>query len=212
MILLRQLIAIAVVSGALVCFTSEIAKADIPSFSYIGTEYVVNGDFSLGDGSLDAELDLDGFALTASMELGIFFIQASRFELETEDFLGGSIDDNISTLAAGMTFELPRSQVYGLVRARRDELDGRLGNLRADLDGTTLGAEAGIRVNITDRFEINANAGVPSTDEGVSYGLGAQFFITNNLGLTFDLRSIELEDDDLEAEFNTTSLGLRFSF
>jgi len=188
------------------------AQADSPSFTYVGAEYVANGDFSIGSGALDADIGLEGFAVNASLELGIFFIQASRFELETDDFLGGSLDDNISTIAAGMTFELPRSQVYGLIRGRRDELNGRFGNLASDLDGTTLGAEAGVRINLTDRLELNANAGVPSTDEGVSYGVGAQFFVTNNIGLTLDVRSIELEDDDIDAKFDTTSIGLRFSF
>ncbi|GAA6138702.1 hypothetical protein NBRC116583_24490 [Arenicella sp. 4NH20-0111] len=185
---------------------------DSPSFTYVGTQYIANGDFSVGDGNLSADLGLDGFALDASLELGIFFIQASRYELESDQLLGGSIEDNISTVAAGMTFELPQSQLYGLVRARRDELKGRLGNLTEELDGTTVGVEAGLRINITNRFELNANVGVPSIDEGTSYGAGAQFFITNNLGLTFDIRSIELEEGDVEAKFDTTSIGLRFSF
>lgn len=195
---------------AIVVFSS--AQADTPSFTYIGAEYVANGDFSIGDDRLNAELGLDGFAINGSIELGVFFFQASRFELETDDFSGGRLDDNISTLAAGMTFELPRSQLYGLIRARRDELEGRFGNLAADLDGTSVGVEAGVRVNITDRLELNANAGIPDQDDGKTYGLGAQFFITDHLGLTLDIKSIELEDKDVQAQFDTTSIGLRFSF
>lgn len=186
--------------------------SDSPSFTYVGAEYVANGDFSVGDGILSADLGLDGFALNASLELGIFFVQASRYELESDDLLGGRIEDNISTVAAGITFELPQTQVYGLIRARRDEVEGRLGYLTEEVDGTSVGAEAGVRINITNRFEVNANIGVPSTDDGSSYGAGAQFFISDNLGLTFDIRSIELEDNDVEAKFDTTSIGVRFTF
>lgn len=208
---------IASLFGALIVIThANVAAADSPSFSYIGAEYIVAGDFSASSGNLSADVSLDGFALNASVELGIFFLQASRFELESDDLLegnvSGNIEDSISTIAAGLTFELPRSQVYGLIRARRDEIEANVANFSEDADGTTLGAEAGIRLNITDRLELNANAGIPSTDAGLSYGVGAQFFITNNLGLTFNINSIELEEDDIEAQFDTTSVGLRFSF
>ncbi len=195
---------------------TKVALADSPSFTYIGTEYIASGDFSASSGSLSADVGLDGFALNASVELGIFFLQASRFELESDDLLegnvSGNIEDSISTVAAGLTFELPRSQLYGLIRARRDEIEANVAGFSEDADGTTLGAEAGARVNLTNRLEINAYAGIPSTDAGLSYGLGAQFFITNNIGLTFNINSIELEEDDVEAQFDTTSIGLRLSF
>ena len=188
--------------------------ADTPSFTYVELEYVASGEFEITDGRLSADADLDGYAATASLELGIFFFQASRFELDADltagNLISTSLEDSITTLAAGLTFELPRSQVYALVRARRDEL-----SLEDDLasgDLGVVGAEAGIRINITDRFEINANAGVPSTDEGSSYGFGAQFFITDSIGITVDYTSLELEDDDVTADFDTTSLGIRYTF
>jgi len=75
-----------------------------------------------------------------------------------------------------------------------------------------VGAEVGVRFNLTDRFEINANIGKPSTDEGDSFGVGAQFFITDNFGITADFRSIEAEQDDIIVEFDTTSIGVRYTF
>jgi len=144
--------------------------------------------------------------------LGIFFLQASRFELESETVFDARLEDSITTLALGMTFELPRTQLYGLVRARRDELSIVGGGLDEEDDGGVVGFEAGARVNITDRFEVNANLGVPSAEDGTSYGIGAQFFITKNLGITANLRSLELEDDDIDAKFDTTSIGLRYNF
>jgi opacity protein-like surface antigen len=111
----------------------------------------------------------------------------------------------------GLAFELPQTQIYGLVRGRRDELS-LSGLFNEEDDADSVGLEAGVRVNLTDRFEINANVGSPALDQGTSYGLGAQFLITENIGLTLDFNSIEVEEDDLEAKFDTTSLGLRFNF
>ena len=189
--------------------------ADSPSFTYVELEYVASGDFEISDGSLSATVDMDGFALNGSAELGIFLIQASRFELESETLFDSKLEDSISTFALGLTFELPQSAVYGLIRARRDELTvgGALGSAVDDeLDETSVGLEAGVRVNLTDRLEVNANFGSPALDEGTSYGIGAQFMISKNLGINVKYNSIEVEDDDLSADLQTTSASLRFSF
>ena len=190
------------------------SNAEAPSFTYVGAEYVASGDISLSDGSLSVDVDTDGFALNASAELGIFLIQLSQLELESDDVLGASIEDSITTLGLGLTFELPQTQLYGLVRARYDNIQLRGGPLfdDDDVDGGIVGAEIGARINLTDRFEINANIGKPSTDEGSSFGVGAQFFITKNFGVTVDYRTIEAEQDDIEVDFDTTSIGVRYTF
>ena len=199
---------------ALLGFISNVSYADSPSFTYVGAEFVSSGEISVTDGNLTIDVDTDGFAVNASAELGVFFIQLSQLELESEDFLGASIEDSITTLGLGLTFELPRTQVYGLVRARYDNIQLQGGTLTDDdeVDGGLIGGEIGARINLTDRFEINANIGKPSTDEGTSFGVGAQFFITDNFGITADFRSIEAEQDDITAEFDTTSIGLRYTF
>lgn len=191
---------------------NSVARADVPSFTYVEFEYIAAGNFMVSDDSLSVDVDLDGYALNASVELGIFFLQASRFELESDVVLDASLKDSISTLAAGITFALPQAQIYGLIRGRHDDLTLRGGGFDEDEDGGVIGAEVGARINLTDRFEINANAGVPSTDDGKSFGVGAQFFITKNLGITLDYSSIEFEEDDIRADFDTTSVGLRFTF
>ena len=191
---------------------SVTAMADSPSFTYIGAEYVPSGEIEVQDGSLKFNLDASGYAIHASVELGIFFIQASRTELESDKtFFGIKAEDTSSTLAAGLTFELPQTQIYGLVRGRYDEFE--LSGLRDDKDdGGIIGGEVGVRINVTNFLEINANVGKPSTDEGSSYGIGAQFFVSEHVGITFDLRSIEADQDDIKAKFDTTSIGLRYTF
>lgn len=190
---------------------NQTASAESPSFTYVELKYIAAGDFEVASGTLSANVDLDGFALNASAELGIFILQASRFELESDELLGSRFEDSISTIAVGLAFELPQTQVYGLVRGRRDELT-LSGLFNEEDDADSVGVEAGIRFNVTNRFEINANIGSPALDEGTSYGVGAQFLVTNNLGLTLDFSSIEVEEDDIEANFDTTSIGLRFNF
>jgi len=192
-------------------FISQAAHADSPTFTYLELEYIAAGDFEITDGNLSAEVDLDGFAVNASVELGIFLLQASRFELESDEVLGSNFEDSISTIAVGLTFEFPQTAIYGLIRGRRDELTLR-GVFNEEADGNSAGAEAGVRFNLTDRFELNANVGIPDFGEGTSFGVGAQFNLTKNLGLTFDYSSLEIEDDELEASFDTTSVGLRFNF
>lgn len=203
-------------SAALLMLTMcGFAQAKAPSFTYVEAEYIASGEFEISDGSLSAQVDMDGFALTGSVELGIFLLQASRFELESEELFDSNLEDSISTLAFGLTFALPQTAVYGLVRARRDELSvgGTLGGfVDEELEEDSVGLEAGVRFNVTDRFELNANIGSPALDEGTSYGFGAQFFITKNLGLNVKHSVLEVEDDDLEADLETTSVGLRFSF
>jgi len=188
--------------------------ADSPSFTYVGAEFVSSGDINVTDGSLSVDVDTDGFALNASVELGIFLIQLSQLELESDEFLGATVEDSITTLGVGLTFELPQTQVYGLIRGRYDNIQFNGGNFFDDdeVDGGIVGAEVGVRFNLTDRFEINANIGKPSTDEGDSFGVGAQFFITDNFGITADFRSIEAEQDDIIVEFDTTSIGVRYTF
>jgi opacity protein-like surface antigen len=190
---------------------TQTAFAESPSFTYVELEYIAAGDFEVSRDTSSANVDLDGFALNASVELGIFILQASRFELESEELLGSRFEDSISTIAVGLAFELPQTQLYGLVRGRRDELS-LSGIFNEEEDANSVGVEAGVRFNVTDRFEINANIGSPALDEGTSYGIGAQFLVTDNIGLTLDFNSIEVEEDDIEANFDTTSLGLRFNF
>jgi len=188
--------------------------ADSPSFTYVGAEFVSSGYINVTDGSLSVDVDTDGFALNASVELGIFLIQLSQLELESDEFLGATVEDSITTLGVGLTFELPQTQVYGLIRGRYDNIQFNGGSFFDDdeVDGGIVGAEVGVRFNLTDRFEINANIGKPSTDEGDSFGVGAQFFITDNFGITADFRSIEAEQDDIIVEFDTTSIGVRYTF
>lgn len=190
---------------------SQLSYADSPSFTYLELEYIAAGDIEVSDGTLSANVDIDGFALNASVELGIFLLQASRFELESDEILGTNFEDSISTVAVGLTFELPQTAVYGLIRARRDELSVK-GLINEEEEGDSVGLEAGVRINVSDRLELNANIGSPALDEGTSYGIGAQFHITNNLGLTFDYSSIEVEEDDIVANFDTTSVGIRLNF
>lgn len=197
---------------SLLCLYSTNALADSPSFNYVELEYIAAGDINVSDGSLTVDVDLDGYALNLSAELGVLILQASRFEVESDQILTSNIEDSISTLAIGLAFELPQSQVYGLVRARRDELSLRGGGFSEDEEGDSVGVEAGVRINLTDRLEINANVGRPAVDEGNSYGVGAQFFVTDNFGITFDYSSLEVEDDDITAELNLTSVGVRFTF
>ena len=191
---------------------SNVAFAKSPSFTYLELEYIAAGDFEISDGQLSVAVDMDGFALNASAELGILLLQASRFELESEEILGSNLDDSISTIAIGLTFELPQTAIYGLIAARRDELSLTGGGFDENVDGTSVGVEGGVRVNLTDRFEINAKVGLPDLDEGSSYGVGAQFYITKNFGITFDYSSLEVEDENIRAKFNTSSIGLRYSF
>jgi opacity protein-like surface antigen len=189
------------------------AYADSPSFTYIGAEYIPSGEIEVQDGSLNFNIDASGYAINASAELGIFFIQASRTELESDELFGITAEDTSSTIALGLTFELPQTQIYGLVRGRYDEFSVSAGPLlQEEDDGGIIGGEVGVRVNVTNFLEINANVGKPSTDEGSSYGIGAQLFVTDNLGITVDLRSIDAEQDDIQATFETTSVGLRYTF
>ena len=188
------------------------ASAEAPSFSYVELEYVAAGDFEVQDGSLSVALDMDGFAINGSVEIGMLILQASLFELESEEILNSRLEDSISTLAIGLNFDLPQTSIYGLIRARNDDLSLRGGGFNEDLDGTSVGAEVGVRFNLTDRFELNANVGRPSEDAGNSYGAGAQFFVTDNIGITLDFSSLELSDRDITASLDTTSIGLRYSF
>lgn len=203
----------AVLLGLTILFSPVLAHADAPSFSYIEVEYVASGDLDISDDSISASADLDGFAITGSIELGIFILQASRFELEGDGPLNSTLEDSISTLALGLAFEVGNAQLYGLARVRQDELTATssfLGSLEED--ATSGGAEVGIRWNLTDRFELNANIGTPALDQGTSIGAGAQFFITKNIGITAEYNSIEIEENDIEAEIDTFSVGLRYSF
>ena len=90
-------------------FFSAASYAESPSFTYVELEYIANGDFKVSDGSLTVDVGLDGYALNASAELGIFLIQASRFELESDTVLNSNLEDSITTLAVGLTFELPKT-------------------------------------------------------------------------------------------------------
>ncbi len=188
------------------------SAAESPSFTYVGAEYIANGTLSASRGSLSADLDSSGFAVNGSVELGIFFLQASRLELDNDEVLGIESDSSLTAVAVGLTFELPQTQVYGLIRGQNAELSINGGGFADEVDGTIAGFEVGARVNITDRFEINANIGKPSADTGNSFGVGAQFFVTDNLGITVNFNSLEAEEDDVKAEFDTTAVGVRFTF
>ena len=201
-------------ASSLLLLISAQSNAKAPSFTYVEAEFVASGDINVSSGSLGLDVDTDGFALTASAELGIFLIQLSQLELESDEFLGASVEDSITTLGLGLTFELPQTQLYGVIRGRYDNIDLNGGPFFEDdnVDGGIVGAEIGARVNLTDRFEINANIGRPDTDDGSSFGIGAQFFVTKNLGITVDFNSIEAEQDDITVEFDTTSIGVRYTF
>lgn len=211
--LVRVIQRVAIATTALLF--SAIAAAEAPSFTYVELEYLASGDFEISDGSLSADVDMDGFAISGSVQLGAFLLQASRFELESETLFDSKLEDNISTLAVGLTFAFPQTAIYGLVRARRDELSigGTIGEFVDDeLDETSVGLEAGVRFNLTDRFELNANFGSPALDEGTSFGVGALFHVTDNLGIGVRYSSIEVEDDELTADLQTTSASLRYTF
>ncbi|MFT6034097.1 MAG: hypothetical protein ACI854_002639, partial [Arenicella sp.] len=105
------------------------SDAKSPSFTYVGAEYVASGEIRVADDSLSIDIDTDGFALSASAELGIFLVQLSQLTLESDEFLGASIEDSITTLGVGITFKLPQTQLYALVRGRYDNLKLKGGEL-----------------------------------------------------------------------------------
>jgi len=198
---------------ALLLVVNSHAQAKSPSFTYVEAEFITSGDISVTDGNLSVDVDLDGFAVGGSVQLGPVILQASRFELDSDDlFAGANIEDSITTLAVGFAYSLPKTKLFGLVRARRDELSLTAGGFDEDEDIAFVGVEAGVRVNVTDWLELNANIGKPSTETGESFGVGAQLFVTKNLGITVDFNSIEAEEDDISASFDTSSVGLRYSF
>jgi len=200
------------IASILILLFSVNAKAESPSFTYLGAEYVASGSFEASRGSLSADLDSSGFAVNGSVELGVFFIQASRLELDNDDILGIESDSSFTSIGLGLTFELPQTQVYGLVRAQQAELAIRGGGFDDDVDGSVAGFEVGARVNLTNRFELNAYLGRPSSDAGTSFGVGGQFFVTDNIGITLNFNSIEAEEEDISASFDTSSVGVRFTF
>jgi len=192
-------------------FTS-VSHADTPTFTYVELEYIASGDIKVADDNLSVSVDADGFALNLSAEFGIFLLQASRTELESDVILDSNLEDSISTIALGLTLGFPRTAIYGLVRARRDELALTGGGFDENEDGGSVGVEAGVRVNLTDHLEINANVGSPSIGDGSSFGVGAQFYITDRIGITLDHNSVEVEESDITADIDTTSIGVRFNF
>lgn len=195
------------------CFLiPSLAQADAPSFSYVELEYIAKGDINVSDEDLSVSAGADGFAFNASAELGIFLLQASRLELESDKVLDSNLQDSISSLAFGLTLAFPRTAVYGLLRARRDDLSLTGGGFDEDESGNSLGMEAGVRMNLTDKIEINANVGTLGFGEGSSFGIGAQYYLLGGFGVTLDHNSIEVEEGDVTADIDTTSIGLRFSF
>lgn len=198
---------------ALFLVLSSQVYAKDPSFTYVEAQLISSGDIDVSDGNLSVNVDLDGFSLNGSVQLGWVILQASRFELDSDELLGGSIEDSITTVAAGLAFGgLPRTKFFALVRARRDELSLNSSFLEEEEDLVSAGIEAGVRFNVTDWLELNANIGRPSVDVGDSFGLGAQLFVTEHLGITFNYNTIDAEEDDINFSFDTTSIGVRYSF
>lgn len=200
-------------SCTLLLILSWQTQAKSPSFTYVEAKFITSGDIDVSDGNLNVDVDLDGFAISGSVELGPLFFQASRFELESDDLFGGAnIEDSITTLAVGFAFDLPQTKLFGLIRARRDELSLTAGGFDEDADVAFVGVEVGARFNVTNWLELNANVGKPSTETGESFGVGAQFFVSKNLGITVNFNTIEAEEDDISASFDTSSVGLRYTF
>ena len=104
------------------CSFSISAFADSPRFTYIEAEYVASGDLDMTNGVISASADLDGVAITGSLELGILILQASRFKLDGDATLNTELEDSTATIVLGLSVELANTQRYDLVRAHQNEL------------------------------------------------------------------------------------------
>ena len=190
------------------------SHAESPSFTYIQATKFVDGDLYYKDGSrFDVKSELDGYSLKGSFELGIFFAQVAQEKFKSDDFHGASIENTSSNVGFGLTFELPFSQLYAMLKGRKDtlEVSSSVISYTQEDDKYSLGYEMGGRVNL-GRLELSANVGRPEYNKGKSYGLGAQLKITDNLGIIVEHRLLEIKDKNDRAEFESTQAGIRLSF
>ncbi len=192
-------------------FVVEQAAAAVPGYNYAELAYGT-GDLDIsvsGLGSVD--IDQDGFELEGSFSLeDLLWIFASYADLSGDE-QGVDLDIETVGLGLGVIFKPGESTAIDVsVIFRKDEVSA-LG-LPADVEG--LGAAAGVRANITPRFELFGRLGYLSEDyEGaIIADLGAIWNINDRFGISASYERLEYDEQGVELQLNQFQLGARVKF
>lgn len=176
--------------------------ADQPNYTYVGFGYV-KMDLD------DIDLDPTGFYIDGSLELGDnWFVRAG---FQTVDDSNGLLDVDVDghNLGAGVRIAASENTSLHVVADylhAEAEASHRYysDSVSEDENGFSLGV--GVRSLITDSFELSADAAyVDLGDDSVDFGVGAIWYVMENLGLEARLST----DDDSNRAY---SLGLRIEF
>ncbi len=198
----KSLLALAVLANAGIAAASDLSYNFVQG-SYQQTEIDVDG-FSL---------DLDGFGVTGSAELGdMFFISASFDATSGDETLMDTrfdVDSDTTTLGLGFHSAINDKLdfVAGFAKSSADisvAVDG-FGEFDGDADAYLY--SVGLRGMAAESVELFANAIYVDADEGESdtaFNIGGQYYLTPALSIGMALQSAD--------ESDTTSLFARFSF
>ncbi len=199
----KSLLALAVLAN------TGIAAASDLSYNFVQGSYQQT-EVDLGDG---INLDLDGYGVTGSAELGdMFFITASFEDSSGDESLMGTqfdVDSEATTIGFGFHSAINDKLdfVAGVAKTSADisvAVDG-FGEFSDDTDAYLY--SVGLRGMAAESVELFASATYVDADEGetdTSFSIGGQYYLTQAFSLGLALQSADDSD--------TTALFARFSF
>lgn len=192
-------------------FVGEQAAAAVPNYKYAELAYGT-GDLDIsvsGLGSVD--IDQDGFELEGSFSLeDLLWIFGSYADISGDE-QGVDLDIETIGLGLGVIFQPGESTTIDVAVIFRKDEASSLG-LSADVEG--LGAAAGVRSNITPRFELFGRLGYLSEEyEGaIVADLGAVWNINDRFGISASYERLESDEQGVDIQLNQFQLGGRVKF
>jgi Outer membrane protein beta-barrel domain len=196
------------IKKSLLCFslftalTPAFAEAEQPSYSFVDLGYLeVDLD--------ESEIEPTGMFARGSLDLAEnWFIFAGYAQADEN---AGGVDIDVEEFSVGAGFKTALSDTTSLYLAAsyiaaEAEVDFPFGGSESfDEDG--YGLDVGVRTMVTKRFELNGNVGYSDSgeDDAVDFGVGAVWYLWDNVGLLLEVSS----DEDSNRQY---MIGGRLSF
>lgn len=186
----------------------SLSLADAADFRYLEASYITQ-DIAIDVGGSEEDFDFDGYGIAGKFQFyENFYVSASYSDVSLDDNIPGlDIDQDIFSVGLGYIFGLNEyGSFFGEIAYVDASASASYGGLSEDADENGYAVEAGFRMNLTERAQLNFGVvyvDIDVSDETTVYGEFVYEFLPRISGVA----SYGNNSGD-----NSIAVGARYSF
>lgn len=202
--------------------------AEPMSYDYLGIDLIPDSDLNikglyLNNGYYieDENASGDGYELSGSFEPNpglVLSINYRMLDFQPDNHGGTTIDTWETSIGAAWRKPINKgpNALDLVLGVALDDIETEFSDNLLNSEDDGLRFRAGLRRRMTDRLELNGELAVLSYDDssGSLFRVGGRYSLSPEIDaeLSYRTRSLEVDDDGPELDFDSLNLGVRYNF